>query len=216
MALCCSSAPREAVGQGLHGAVVHIGQAGQQLVCGVIHGDGLARGQIQRAAGRALGHARQPQRRLLVHIRPRPQEVGDGLLGPRAEGQAPAARTDGGQQAAGRMGDQEQDPAFGRLFKGLQQGIGGVGIHVVDRIHDRHPPRRRARGFGKELRQAPGVVHRDHLALFAVLADPFQHHQVGMGMGDDLAADRAVGLGAEQAVGWIGRRRAPNSRRAVR
>ena len=83
---------------------------------------------------------------------------------PGLEAEPAAAGADGGQQPARRMRDQEQHAAFGRLLQSLQQGVGGVGIHVVGRIDDRDPVGRARRRLGEELRQGARLVDRDELA----------------------------------------------------
>ena len=99
------------------------GSAAEQVVRRFV---GLQRPGARPAAAparRAPGHARQMQRGLARASRPRarsrtrrPPRSGQGR-----ERQPPAARADGGQQPARRVGDQEQHAAFRRLLQRLQQ-----------------------------------------------------------------------------------------------
>ena len=178
-------------------------QMGQDLMGGVIHLQSLHGGQPDSQAGRAAGQPHQPCCVMAIDTGGLLDDPGRdlGVRGP--EGQGAAAGPDGGQQPAGRMGDQQQDPARRRLLKSLQYRIGRIDIQIVGGIDDGHPVGCPGRGLGKELRQAAGLVDGDHLARFAVLPVPLQNHQVGVGPRRHELADRILQGGGQGAAGRI-------------
>ena len=115
------------------------------------------------------------------------------------------------------MADQEEYPPLGWLLECLQQGIGGIWIHVVDRIHDGNAETAHGRRLGEELRQFARIIDGDDLSGLAVVAEPLQHHQVGVGA--RRRPVRLTGSSGKNAPSWPnvpGRRTAPSSRRAAR
>ena len=131
-----------------------------------------------------------------------------GLRRPGREGQPAAARADGRQQPARRMGDQEQHAARRRLLQSLQHGVGGVDVQVVGGVDDRHAVRRAGRATWRRTPAGRGP-RRPGSTSCVLPSSPSRSStsRSGWDWADDLAADRIVGRGAQQAARRIGRAR---------
>ena len=106
----------------------------------------------------------------------------------------PAARPDGGQEAARNVRNQKEQCPLGWLFKDLQQCIGGIGIHVIDRVDNADPPSAFAGGVAEE---PVGLAHfingKRRLELFGLAVPrPPQNQQTGMAQRRDPSGDGII------------------------
>ena len=133
-------------------ALVEVDAAGRQLQGGPHAAVGEAR-ELRPLVGRRRLHAGGRQRRLRC--------AAQALRIERSQVEAPAARADGGQQAARLRGDEQEQRARRRLLQRLEKGVGGVGVQLVGAVHDHHAPAALARREPQERAQAAHLVHGD-------------------------------------------------------
>ena len=111
------------------------------------------------------------------------QRVGHGAFVQRPQIQPLAARADGGQKPARRVGEQHQHGARRRLLQQSSAGVGGVVVHVVGGIDDGDAPAARARRHAEEIRPAggsrPPATPSSACRSFGLIA-ALQHQQARM------------------------------------
>ncbi len=135
---------------------------------------------------RQIGHALRQQ--LRQHGRRQRPQV-----------QAPAARPDRRQEAAGGMSDQNQHGTWRRLLQDLQQGILGASVHVLRAVCDHDAP---AALGGRESQEGGGRTHVVDDDLAAQLSglrvhSPSEDAQVRVAAARDPDEDGMAGVEEE-------------------
>ena len=132
--------------------------------------------------------------------------------------QQPAARTDGRQQPAGTVADQQQQRVCRRFLQYLQDRVGGVAVHLIDTVDHHHAPALAGCRLVQETGDAPSILD-DDLAAFllgAFVDAAFHAQQIGMAGRRDLPEHGAGGIDFKIARGQIvGRRRITEQGRTV-
>ena len=168
---------------------------GQANPAGRVQGQG-ATGRSMSQTGCGLGisgvdtlGARQPVSRLLDRRGP---QIQPAATRPYRRGQAP-----------GRMGHQEQDTALWRFFQRLENGIGGIRVHVVGTVDDTDPPATLGAGaFLEEMRSFAGFLNGDFgpPALALVVPGRPQQQEIRIRLGLQQFADRVLGGTTQRAM----------------
>ena len=186
----------EPVAETVQGLDVEFGQRRQQADQFTVKLDPPFLGESKRLAGTPLGDPRQ--RRRLAGVESGPQAVkepGDVLLRQGLKRQMTAARADGGKQPARRVAHQQKHRAPGRFLQRLENGIGGVAVHVLGAVDDDHPPAALGRRQAQEGADATDIADDDlaaRLLAFLIIA-PRQGLEVAMAAGGDPLEHRMFG-----------------------